>query len=84
MKANVKLKLQQAEMRSCLRLDRRQRSPEMPSPEMPSPDSSGLRRAITALILVYGRGWSAADIAHHFGWPREAVERWLETGKPLL
>jgi hypothetical protein len=58
MKASVRLELQQAEMRSRLRLDRRQRSPETSSLE-----PAGLRRAIAALVLAYGRGWSAADIA---------------------
>jgi hypothetical protein len=66
MKASVRLELQQAEVRSRLRLDRRQ-----PSPETSSPESAGLRRAIAALGLAYGRGWSAADITHHFGWPRK-------------
>jgi hypothetical protein len=78
MKASVRLELQQAEMRSRLRLDRR-----LGAPETSSPESAGLRLAIAALILAYGRGWSAADIAHHFGWPREAVERWFAV-KPLL
>ena len=79
MKASVKLKLQQAEMRSRVKCDRRQRSAETSSPE-----ALGLRRAIAALILAHGRGWSAADIAHHFGWPQATVERWLEASKPIL
>jgi hypothetical protein len=78
-KASVRLELQQAELRSRLRLARRKRSPEASSPETP-----GLRRAVAALILGYGRGWSAADIALHFGWSREAVEHWIEASKPLL
>jgi hypothetical protein len=70
MKAKIKLALQRAEMRSGC------------DPDAAPPDD--LRRKIAALVLAYGRSWSATRIARYFGWPRADVERWIESGKPLL
>jgi hypothetical protein len=77
-KARVKLKLQQAEMRARPRCDISRPSQKTPV------EPNELKRMIVATILAHQRHWSAAHIARHFGWVREDVERWLEAGKPLL
>jgi DNA-directed RNA polymerase specialized sigma24 family protein len=46
--------------------------------------SDPVQQRIAALLLAYGQGWSARDIARHFGWRSEDVERFLAVGKALL
>jgi len=75
MRAQVKLKLVQADMRSRLVHDHSRRR---------APSTTDLKRRVAATILAYERGWTPARIATFFQWPAEDVERWFDAGKPLL
>jgi hypothetical protein len=72
MKARVRLKLLQAEMRARPRSQKTRCEP------------NGLKRRIAATVLAFERGWSPVDIAHVFGWDPELVKAWFEAAKPLL
>jgi hypothetical protein len=84
MKEKVRIEMHQADMRS--RLKRRLATNAKVRPEKtPSTgEPNELKRQIAATILHENRGWSSAQIARHFDWPREQVERWLEAGKRWL
>ena len=76
MRARIKLRLMQAAMRA------RQRSPKRVLKARAN--APRLKRRIAAAILFYDRGLSARQIAAHFGWPEDAVQRWFDAGRPLL
>jgi uncharacterized protein YaeQ len=87
-KDRIRLKLNQAAMRSGSRRERRllrdldrravdtvRRVAEQP-PE--------LQRRIAATVLAYQRKWSPEQLAIHFGWEIDDVKRWMDAGNPLL
>jgi len=88
MKNRIKLKLQQAAMRSGSRRERRllrdldRRAEE--SDRRISQQAPELTRRIAATIFAYQRNWTAAQIATHFAWELDDVRRWMEAGTPLL
>lgn len=59
MKAQVRLALQQAEMRARPRCRRAKNTPFAAEP-------NELKRRIAATVLAYSRGWNAAQIANEF------------------
>jgi hypothetical protein len=75
MKTRVRLRLQQADMRSRLR--------DRPSLK-PAAQPKELKKRIVAVVLAYERNYSPVEIARYFGWRPEDVQAWFEAGKPLL
>lgn len=76
MKAAIKLKLLQADMRSrqkesLVAMEALQKLPR-------------LRRQYIALVLYHYRGFTVEEIAQRFSWKKEKVQRWLETGNALV
>jgi DNA-directed RNA polymerase specialized sigma subunit len=69
-----------AERRIQRDLDRRAANSVRRVAEQPSE----LKRRIAATIWAYGRKCTAAQIATEFNWEREAVQRWMDAGTPLL
>lgn len=87
-KKSIRLKLNQAAMRSGSRrerrlvrdLDRRAERSARRVDEQPLE----LKRRIAATICAYQRNWSPSAIAAHFGWELDDVKRWMDAGTPLL
>jgi hypothetical protein len=72
MKSRTRLKLQQAAMRS------------RPKPARNRARIVDLSPRVAATVLIYQRGFSAADVARLFNWRLTDVEKWFDAGRPLL
>jgi hypothetical protein len=46
-----------------------------------SAQDAELKHRIAVLVLAYRRAWSAKQIADHFNWAPDDVDKWLEAGK---
>ena len=77
MRARIKLKLQQAEMRA-----RQARLKLLAGATIANSDGEP-KPMFMAILLAYGRGLSCEQIAAEFGWPLDHVKLWVEAGRPL-
>lgn len=76
MKKTTRLKMHQAEMRARDKAAMRRR----PRGDRQDGLPEEVKHRIYALVVAYDCGWSAAHIAHHWGWERKDVERWFASG----
>jgi len=76
MRGRIKLKLQQAEMRS--------RQKESQTAVTALSKLPRLRRQYMAMVLYSYQGFTVEEIAQKFSWDQAKVRRWLEAGNKLV
>jgi hypothetical protein len=76
MKKTTRLEMHEADMRARNKAAMRRRPRSNPKGTQPEQ----LKCRIYAMVVAHDFGWSAAHIAHHWGWERKDVERWFASG----